>query len=134
MFSFGNLFSQNGLSPEQFMRYYVKVVNEEKIKEVQNCYHFPHSIIENGRIMYYDNAEIPVIDYNTFKKTGWVYSKINEIKVIAESGNTAIVQMDFSRFGKNDKEYLRTTMFYSLTKEKGYWQIINRTGMLNRTF
>ena len=71
-----------------------------------------------------------MIDYEKFKKTGWAYSKINDIKVISESINTAVVVMDFSRFDKNHKQYLRTMMTYSLSKEKGYWQIINRTSML----
>lgn len=130
----GNLYAQSNLSPEEFMRYYVKVVNEENTIEVQKCYHFPHSVIENGQITYNDKENVPVIDYEKFKKTGWTYSKINDIKVISESINTAVVVMDFSRFNKNDKEFLRTTMTYSLSKEKGYWQIINRTSMITRTF
>lgn len=116
------------------MKYYVKVVNDENLKEVQRCYHFPYSIIENGKISYYDNENTPIIDFTNFKKTGWAYSKTNSIKVISEGTNTAVVTMDFSRFDKSDKEYLRTEMIYSLSKEKGFWQIINRTGMLAKTF
>ena len=130
LFICGNLYAQSNLSPEGFMKYYVKVVNEENIVEVQKCYHFPHSVIENGQIINNDKENVPVIDYEIFKKTGWAYSKINDIKVISESINTAVVVMDFSRFDKNHKQYLRTMMTYSLSKEKGYWQIINRTSML----
>ncbi len=127
LFTCGNLFAQSNSSPEEFMKYYVKVFNDENTLEVQKCYHFPHSVIENGQIIYNDKENVPVVDYEKFKKTGWAYSKINDVKVIFESINTAVVLMDFSRFGKNDKEYLRTTMTYSLSKEKGHWQIINRT-------
>jgi hypothetical protein len=130
LFIGGNLYAQSNLSPDGFMKYYVKVVNEENIVEVQKCYHFPHSVVEDGQIIFNDKESVPAVDYENLKKSGWVYSKINDIKVISEGINTAVVVMDFSRFDKNDKQYLRTKMTYSLSKEKGYWQIINRTSML----
>jgi hypothetical protein len=127
LFICGNLFAQSNLSPKEFIKYYVKVFNEENIIEVQKCYHFPYSKIENGKIIYNDDENIPVIDYEKLKKAGWAHSKINDIKVIFESINTAVVAMDFSRFDKNDKQYFRTTVAYSLSKERGYWQIISGT-------
>ena len=130
LFIGGNLYAQSNLSPKGFMKYYVKVVNEENIVEVQKCYHFPHSVVEDGQIIFNDKKSMPAVDYANLKKSGWVYSKINDIKVISEGVNTAVVVMDFSRFDKNDKQYLRTKMTYSLSKEKGYWQIINRTSIL----
>ena len=126
----GNLYAQSNLSPDGFMKYYVKVVNEENIVEVQKCYHFPHSVVEDGQIIFNDKESVPAVDYENLKRSGWVYSKINDIKIISEGVNTAVVVMDFSRFDKNDKQYLRTKMTYSLSKEKGYWQIINRTSVL----
>ena len=122
-----NLHAQRNLSPDAFMKYYIKVFNEENIVEVQKCYHFPHSVVEDGQIIFNNKESEPVVNYETLKKTGWIYSKINDIKVISEGVNTAVVEMEFSRFDKNDKPYFRTKMTYSLSKEKGYWQIINRT-------
>ena len=127
LFIGGNLFAQSNLSPVEFMKYYVKVFNDENVIEVQKCYHFPYSVIDNGQIIYYDKENVPVIDYDKLKKAGWAYSKINDIKVIFESINTEVVVMDFSRFDKNDAQYLRTTVVYSLSKQKGYWQIISGT-------
>lgn len=129
LFTFGNLFAQSNLSPEEFMKHYSNVFNEENVIEVQNCYHFPYAVIYNGSISYYQNENIPVVDYDKLKKSGWAYSKINDIKIIFESINTAAVVMDFSRFDKNDTQLLRTTIAYSLSKEKGYWQIISMTVM-----
>ncbi len=91
LFTCGNLFAQSNSSPEEFMKYYVKVFNDENTLEVQKCYHFPHSVIENGQIIYNDKENVPVVDYEKFKKTGWAYSKINDVKVIFESINTAVV-------------------------------------------
>ncbi len=127
LFISGNLIAQSNLSPEEFMKHYVKAFNEENVVEVQKCYHFPYAIIDNGQITYYEKENVPVIDYDKLKKSGWAYSKINDIKIIFESIKTAVVVMDFSRFDKNDTQFLRTTISYSLSKEKGYWQIISQT-------
>lgn len=127
LFISGNLHAQRNLSPDAFMKYYINVFNEENIVEVQKCYHFPHSVVEDGQIIFNNKESEPVVNYETLKKTGWIYSKINDVKVISEGVNTAVVVMEFSRFDKNDKPYFRTKMTYSFSKEKGYWQIINRT-------
>ena len=67
----------------------------------------------------------PVIDYSELKKSGWKYSKINKIIVLAEGANSALVEMDFSRYDKDEKEFLRSTGYYVLTKNMGYWQILS---------
>ena len=36
-----------------------------------------------------------------------------------------LVEMDFSRYDKDDKEFLRSTGYYVLTKNMGYWQILS---------
>ena len=76
LFICGNLLAQSNLSPEEFMKYQVKVVNDENIAEVQKCYHFPHSVIENGQIIYNDKESIPVINYELFKKLAGLIQKL----------------------------------------------------------
>ena len=116
---------QDGMSPDELMRYYVKVFNDENISALEQVYHFPHIKIRNGKLTRFDNTDIPVIDYSELKKSGWKYSKINKIIVLAEGANSALVEMDFSRYDKDDKEFLRSTGYYVLTKNMGYWQILS---------
>jgi len=116
---------QDGMAPDELMRYYVKVFNDENISALEQVYHFPHIKIRNGKLTRFDNTDIPVIDYSELKKSGWKYSKINKIIVLAEGANSALVEMDFSRYDKDDKEFLRSTGYYVLTKNKGYWQILS---------
>ena len=116
---------QHGMSPDELMRYYVKVFNDENISALEQVYHFPHVKIRNGKLTRFDNTDIPVIDYSELKKSGWKYSKINKIIVLAEGANSALVEMDFSRYNKDDKEFLRSTGYYVLTKNMGYWQILS---------
>ena len=116
---------QDGMSPEDLMRYYAKVFNEENIPALEEVYAFPHVKINNGKLTNVENKDTPVIDYVGLKKTPWKYSKLNQVKVLAEGANSALVELDFSRYDKDDKEFLRTTGFYVLTKDKGYWQIVS---------
>lgn len=123
---------QDGLTPDGLMHYYLKVVNEEDLRALQDVYHFPHVKIMSGRLTVVDDASVPVIDFESLKKSGWKYSKINSVKVLAEGSNAAMVELSFSRFDAADKEFLNQTGFYNLTKNNGYWQImsIQYTGSL----
>lgn len=120
-----NLHAQNNLSPEEFYAYFAKVFNEEKIDEVQKCFHFPYSAVVNGQITYIDNSSIPAVDYDALKKTGWTHTRVNKVTKVAEGKNMAVLVVDFSRMNKDNQEFIRLKNIYTLTKEKGYWQIIN---------
>ncbi len=124
-FSYASAHPQDGMSPEDLMRHYLKVFNEENLPALEEVYHYPHVKITNGKLTHIDNKNTPVIDFEGLKKSGWKYSKINSIKVLAEGANSALVEMVFSRFDKSDKEFFRSTTFYVLTKNQGYWQIIS---------
>jgi len=124
-FSYASAHPQDGMSPEDLMRHYLKVFNEENLPALEEVYHYPHVKITNGKLTHIENKNIPVIDFEGLKKSGWKYSKINSIKVLAEGANSALVEMVFSRFDKSDKEFFRSTTFYVLTKNQGYWQIIS---------
>ncbi len=120
---------QDNMSPEDLMHYYVKVVNEESLAALQDVYHFPHVKITGGKLAQIEDKTIPVIDFDGLKKSGWKYSKINQVKVLAEGTNAALVELNFSRFDANDKEFLNQTTFYNLTRNNGYWQIMSIQSM-----
>lgn len=124
-FSTANAHPQDGLTPEGLMHYYVKVFNEENLPALQDVYHFPHVRLMSGRLTYNDDPSVPVIDFAGLKKTGWKYSAVNSVKVLAEGANAALVELNFSRFNAEGKEFLNQTGFYHLTKNKGYWQILS---------
>ncbi len=117
--------AQDKSTPEGLMHHYVKVFNEENLAALQDVYHFPHVKIVSGTLTRVDDPDTPVIDFADVKKTGWKYSKINSVKVLAEGSNAALVELDFSRFNAEGKEYLKQISFYNLTRNKGYWQIIS---------
>lgn len=113
------------MSPEDLMHYYLNAFNEENLPALEEIYHYPHTKITNGKPTHIENKTMPVIDFDSLKKSSWKYSKINSVKALAEGANSALVDMEFSRFDKSEKEYMRSTTFYVVTKSKGYRQIIS---------
>ena len=62
---------QDGMSPEDLMRYYIKVFNDENIPALEDVYAFPHVKVNNGKLTNVENKDTPVIDYIGLKKTPW---------------------------------------------------------------
>lgn len=83
----------------------------------------------SGKLVKFEDKSIPVIDFDELKQSGWKYSKINQVKVLAEGSNAALVELNFSRFDANGKEFLKQTTFYNLTRNNGYWQIMSIQSM-----
>jgi len=116
---------QDNLTPEGLMHYYLKVLNEENLPALQGVYHFPHIKLVSGQLVVVDDKTVPVIDIDGLKKSGWKYSKIKTLKVLSQGDNAALIEMNFSRYDSQDREFLNQTTFYNLTKNKGYWQIMS---------
>lgn len=117
--------SLQDLTPETFMHYYVRIFNEENLPALQSAYHFPHVKIRSGQMMYFEDSSRPAVDFDAIKRTGWRYSRIHHVRVLAENRHSAMVEMKFARFDDSDKEILNQTSFYQLTKRSGFWQIIS---------
>ena len=62
-------------------------------------------------------------DYDKLKKTGWVKSTINNLKVIHQSKNRSFVLLDFSRIDSDNNQILRSEVIYTITKRKNNWGI-----------
>ena len=117
--------SLQDLTPEAFMHYYVRIFNEENLPALQSAYHFPHVKIRSGQMVYFEDSTKPAVDFDAIKRTGWRYSRIHHVRVLAENTHSALVEMRFSRFDAADREILNQTSFYQLTKRSGFWQIIS---------
>ena len=119
----------DGMSPEVLIHYFVKAFNDENILALEEVYAFPHVKIINGKLTRFDTKETPVYDFVGLKKTGWKYTKINQVKVLAEGANSALVELDFSRINNDNKDYFQGVAYYVLTKDQGYWQILSLSTM-----
>jgi hypothetical protein len=126
--SFASAHPQDGLSPEGLLRYYIEVLNQENLGALEDVYHFANVKIQSGKLVVQESKGAP-IDYDALKKSGWKYSKVNRIKAISEGANSALLEMDYSHHDASNKDFLRLTGFYVLTKNAGYWQILSFTNI-----
>lgn len=115
---------QVSMSPDEFIRYYMKVFNTESNDALEGIFHFPHTKIGDGKMTIFPSKDTPIMDYEGIRKSGWKYTKVYDAKVISESANSALVELDSGRFDKDDREFIRSKFYYVLTKEFNYWKIL----------
>jgi hypothetical protein len=113
------------LSPEQFVRQLIGDFNSENLGEYQSKFHYPYSRIISGKIEIFDDQRIPAINFSKLKDSGWVRSQINHIEILDVGEKSAIVKLNFSRMNAEDREYLRSNVFYTLTKKADRWRVIS---------
>jgi len=63
------------------------------------------------------------IDFEGLRNNGWSYSKINSLELIYEDSETSIVNMNFSRYDKDDNVILTSSADYFLMNYDGVWKI-----------
>ena len=111
------------LKPDYFVRQYIADFNNQK--NINRFFHFPVVwLVDNTSTPKIEsNASKELINYENLKKTGWVKSVINDLKVIHQSENRAFILLDFSRLDSNDNQILRSEVMYTMTKQESNWGI-----------
>ncbi|MDA8841026.1 hypothetical protein N9W64_01085 [Gammaproteobacteria bacterium] len=63
------------------------------------------------------------VDFDGLKKQGWAYSKINTSKLIYEDVMSAMVDINFSRFNKDDEVISTTDVTYLMLRKENQWKM-----------
>ena len=115
--------SSNNFKAEAFVEQYISDFNQQK--DINRFFHFPVVwLVDDTSVPKIENdANKELINYDNLKKTGWVKSTINNLKVIHQSENRSFVLLDFSRIDSNNNQILRSEVMYTITKKKNYWGI-----------
>ena len=115
--------TDNNFQAKIFVEQYISAFNQQK--NINHFFHFPVVwLVDNTSLpIMEDDANKELIDYDKLKKTGWVRSIINHLKVIHQSKNRAFVLLDFSRLDSNNNQILRSEVMYTITKRKHVWGI-----------
>ena len=66
---------------------------------------------------------VPMANFHNIKKTGWVTSRIDSIKVLSESSEAALVEFAFSRMNSSGRPFLQSTGYYGLVSTDDGWKI-----------
>ena len=121
--AFSDDLNTDNLKPDYFVRQYITDFNDQK--NINRFFHFPvvWLVDNNSTPKIESDASKELINYENLKKTGWVKSVINDLKVIHQSENRAFVLLDFSRLDSNDNQILRSEVMYTMTKQESNWGI-----------
>ena len=108
---------------EIFVKQYISDFNQQK--DINPFFHFPVVwLVDDTSIPVMENdTNKKLINYDSLRKTGWVKSTINDLKVIHQSKNRAFALLDFSRLDSNNNQILRSEVMYTITKRQNDWGI-----------
>jgi len=110
-------------TPAQFMERYVGYFNNEDIEGYQATFQFPDISFMGGVLEVFSDPRVPMANFDNIKKTGWVTSQIDSIKVLSESPEAALVEFAFSRMNSSGRRFLQATGHYGLVSTDDGWKI-----------
>ena len=110
-------------SPSQFIERYVGYFNAEDIEQYQSAFEFPVIRSTGGVLELLSNPEFPMANFENIKKTGWVTSRIDAIRVLSESPEAAMVEFSFSRINSAGNPFFQSTGHYGLVSTDDGWKI-----------
>ena len=115
-------------TPLKAIEAYVDAFNSGAVNEqIEVIYAFPLVWIIDGSMTIQQTPPSSIVSYENLRKSGWAYSKANEIEVLSEGQNTSVVRLDFSRYTQDHQEILRTEAFYTMINDDGNWKIATIT-------
>ena len=107
---------------------YIDAFNSGAVNDqIGGIYHFPLVWVIDGSMTIQQTPPSSIVSYENLKKSGWAYSKANEVKILSEGQNTSVVRLDFSRYTKDHEQILRTEAFYTMINDDGKWKIATTT-------
>ena len=89
----------------------------------KSYYHIPHAKVSTTEVEWISDNNIPLVDFDKLRTTGWVKSTANEIEVMYASDEKALVRLNFSRINKDGEAIVTTNAIYTLTKINNRWGI-----------
>ena len=110
-------------TPTQFMERYVGYFNAEDLEQYQQAFEFPAVRFTGGVLEILSDPAVPMANFENIKKTGWVTSRIDSIKVLSESSEAALVQFSFSRVNASGDAFFNSTGHYGLVSTDEGWKI-----------
>ena len=110
-------------TPTQFIERYVSYFNDEDSARYQTTFKFPVISSKGGVLQIFTDPDVPMANFDNIKKTGWVTSRIDSIKVLSESSVAALVEFSFSRMDSTGSPFFQSTGHYGLVSTDDGWKI-----------
>ena len=109
-------------TPTQFINRAFSYFNQESSKQLNGLSSSPFFITVGTNTRLFDGYG-DAINFNEIKKDGWVSTQINQMKLIYEENQSALISVDFSRMNSSGIEYSATLGQYLLVRHDNLWKL-----------
>ena len=121
----GNLFSRMSDSeetPTQFINRAFSYFNQRSNAQLNGLSSRPFFITVGTNTRLFDSYG-DAINFDEIKKDGWVSTQINQMKLIYEEKQSALISVDFSRMNTSGIEYSTSLGQYLLVRDNSLWKL-----------
>ena len=115
-------------APQLAIQKYFEHFNAKDIDSLNNASGQPFTLINGGKISKlskYGDA----VDFGGLESSGWAYSRIHQNELVYEDDMTAMVNINFSRYGSTDAVISISDLIYLLVNRDGVWKL--KSGFVN---
>ena len=121
----GNLFnrmSDSEETPTQFISRAFFYFNQKSNDQLNGLSSRPFFITVGTNTRLFDGYG-DAINFDEIKKDGWVSTQINQMKLIYEEKQSALISVDFSRMNTSGIEYFTSLGQYLLVRDNSLWKL-----------
>ena len=115
-------------APQVAILKYFEYFNVKDIDSLNNASGQPFTLINGGKISK-QNKYGDAVDFGGLENSGWAYSRIHQNELVQEDGMTAMVNINFSRYGLADVVISSSAVIYLLVNRDGAWKL--KSGFVN---
>ena len=109
-------------SPQESVSIYFEYFNNADTQSLNDASDSPFIFSLRGIRTAYEKYGDSV-DFDGLKKQGWAYSKINTSKLVYQDEISAMVDINFSRFNKDDEVISSADVTYLMLRKKYNWKM-----------
>ena len=114
--------SNLGETPTQFINRAFSYFNQESNTLLSGLSSRPFFITVGTNTRLFDGYG-DAINFDEIKKDGWVSTQINQMKLIYEEKQSALISVDFSRMNTSGIEYSTSLGQYLLVRDNNLWKL-----------
>ena len=109
-------------TPTQFINRAFSYFNQESNTLLNGLSSRPFFITVGTNTRLFDGYG-DAINFDEIKKDGWVSTQINQMKLIYEEKQSALISVDFSRMNTSGIEYSNSLGQYLLVRDNNLWKL-----------
>jgi len=110
------------VAPKQIVARAFEYFNQENNELMNEISDNPFVVVMGEAATVFDGYG-DAINFDGIKRNGWVYTKINEISLVYDDNESAMVTVDFSRMNESDVAYSTTVGTYLLVNNNNSWKL-----------